>query len=144
MMKKESFCYKEIYKEIKNLEPEKRNKKNEFSLLSAEQVDFNNNLRKSKTIPLDIEIERYLDFNSLIISATTSTSVPFECLFSKSGELITNRRNRLKPELAEKLLLLVKTLLNKWFLYKRNYLMRKMFSMTILVDFSRFLRLLVD
>ena len=110
----------------------KKNKKNEFSLLSAEQVDFNNNLKKSKTISIDIEIERYLDFNSpvtefscpldfykknesiflnlkmvsKIIFATTATSVPSECLFSKASELITNRRNRLKPELAEKLLLL--------------------------------------
>lgn len=36
----------------------------------------------------------------------TASSVPSECLFSKSGELITKKRSRLNPELAEDLLIL--------------------------------------
>ncbi len=40
------------------------------------------------------------------IFCLTASSVPCEQLFSKAGEVISNKRNRLKPELAEILTLL--------------------------------------
>jgi hypothetical protein len=36
----------------------------------------------------------------------TASSVPSECVFSKAGQLITKKRSRLQPELAEDLLIL--------------------------------------
>ncbi len=36
----------------------------------------------------------------------TASSVPSEQLFSKAGDVITNERNNLKPELAEACVLL--------------------------------------
>ncbi len=43
---------------------------------------------------------------SQMLFCITASSVPSECLFSKSGELISNKRTRLNPELAEDLLML--------------------------------------
>ncbi len=41
-----------------------------------------------------------------MLFCTTASSVPSECLFSKSGELISKKRTRLNPVLAEDLLIL--------------------------------------
>jgi len=43
---------------------------------------------------------------SKMLFCITASSVPSECLFSKSGELISKKRTRLNPVLAEELLIL--------------------------------------
>jgi len=41
-----------------------------------------------------------------MLFCVTASSVPSECTFSKSGQIITPKRSRLIPELAEELLIL--------------------------------------
>ena len=41
-----------------------------------------------------------------MLFCVTASSVPSECVFSKAGELISKKRTRLNPELAEDLLIL--------------------------------------
>ena len=43
---------------------------------------------------------------SKMLFCITASSVPSECMFSKSGELISKKRTRLNPVLAEELLIL--------------------------------------
>jgi hypothetical protein len=41
-----------------------------------------------------------------MLFCVTASSVPSECMFSKAGELISKKRSRLNPELAEDMLML--------------------------------------
>jgi len=43
-----------------------------------------------------------------MLLCVTASSVPSECVFSSAGDLISKKRTRLRPELAEELLMLRK------------------------------------
>ena len=49
-----------------------------------------------------------------MLFCVTASSVPSECMFSKAGELISKKRSRLNPELAEDMLMLASNKFDKF------------------------------
>ncbi|CAF0743646.1 unnamed protein product [Brachionus calyciflorus] len=118
--------------QAKNVSSKPKEKASEFSLLSNEQTEEYIKRMSFKKSCIGLQIENFLKIKdvvketscslqffknhnstlpilseiSRIVFSATSTSVLSECLFGKAAEIITIKRNKLTPELDEKLILL--------------------------------------